>query len=290
MNVRTRIRTLCLAVLCFAYSSLTAQNQSHPIVDVHCHVKTIPAEEFSPFISMEQYFTENESFNIKYLFGLTIARRNNIEETKTRNDSLFSMARRNSRFIPVYSVHPLDGDAAIEELRRIKDLGGKIIKLHPSNQTFQILGKEMLDVASVAGELGLIILIDGYGMYIPNYLEHLIQLTLANRQTKFIIAHMGGADFHKLGAFSTVRILNPEMFANIWYDLSATVHIYANSPYKSQLEWTIRSIGVDRVLFGTDNPLVSLSESLKSFYQFDFEDTEREKILYKNAIELLGLQ
>jgi predicted TIM-barrel fold metal-dependent hydrolase len=275
--------------MCFVFSKVTAQNLSYPIVDVHCHVKTIPAEEDSPFMTMEEYFSENESFNVKYLFGLTIARKDRIEETKARNDSLFSMSRRDSRFIPVCSVHPLDGEASIEELHRIKELGGKIIKLHPSNQNFPILGNEMLNIARVAGELGLIILIDGYGMYIPNYLENLIQLTLANRQTKFIIAHMGGSYFHNLGALSTVRMLNPEMFANIWYDFSATIHIYADSPYKSQLEWVIRSIGVDRLLFGTDNPLVSLSETLKSFYKLDFDDSEREKMLYKNAIELLGL-
>ena len=286
MNFKNCIRTLCLAVLC---SNLTAQNLSHPIVDVHFHVKTIPAEEYSPFMTMEEYFIENKSFNIKHLFGLTIAQRNRIEETKTRNDSLFSMSRRDLRFIPVYSVHPLDGEAAIEELHRIKKLGGKIIKLHPSNQIFPILGNEMINVARVAGELGLVILIDGYGMVVPNYLENLMQLTLANRQTKFIIAHMGGSDFHKLGAFSTVRILNPEMFANVWYDLSVTTNIYADSPYKSQFEWVIRSIGVDRVLFGTDNPVVSLSEALNAFYKLDFDDSEREKILYKNAIELLGL-
>ena len=284
-----KVSLFLTCTLCFVYSNLAAQSPLRPIVDVHFHVKTIPAEEYSPFMSMEEYFTENNSFNIQYLFGLTIARKERILETKERNDSLFSMSRRNSRFIPVCSVHPGDGEAAIEELRRIKDLGGKIIKLHPSNQNFPILSNETINVARVAGELGLVILIDGYGMYIPNYLDELIQLSLAARQTKFIIAHIGGSDFHKLGPLSTVRILNPEMFANIWYDLSATVNIYADSPYKSQLEWVIRSIGVDRVLFGTDNPVVTLSEAVNAFYKLDFTETEREKILHKNAVELLGL-
>jgi predicted TIM-barrel fold metal-dependent hydrolase len=144
-------------------------------------------------------------------------------------------------------------------------------------------------VTRVAGELGLVVLIDGYGFVFPNYLEQLMQLTMSSPQTKFIIAHMGGSDFHKLGAISTVRILNPEMFANVWYDLSVTINIYADSPYKSQLEWVIRRIGVDRVLFGTDNPVVSLSEALNAFYKLDFDDSEREKVFYKNAMELLGL-
>jgi predicted TIM-barrel fold metal-dependent hydrolase len=55
------------------------------------------------------------------------------------------------------------------------------------------------------------------------------------------------------------------------------------------LEWFIRSVGVDRVLFGSDDSVVSLSEALNAFYKLDFDDTERERILYKNAIELLDL-
>jgi len=265
-----------------------AQNPSFPIVDSHCHIKTIPTED--RYVTMEEYFTENKSVNVKYLFGITLVRRQgNIEEMKTRNDSLFSMARRDSRFIPVCSVHPNDGEAAIDEMRRIKDLGGKIIKLHPITQNFPIISNELFNVARVAGELGLIILIDGYGFVIPNYVEHLLQLAMSNSQTKFIIAHMGGTDFYKLGGLNLVQAQNPGLFNNVWYDLSATVKIYADSPYKSQLEWVIRNIGVDRVLFGSDNPVASLSEALNFFYKLDFDETEREKILYRNAVELLEL-
>ena len=280
-------KVLMTSTLCLVYGSLTAQNLSHPIVDSHSHIKTVSSDE--RYVTMEEYFVENKSLNIQYMFGVTIARRGNVEETKTRNDSLFLMSKRDSRFIPVYSVHPGDGEEAIKELHRIKDIGGKIIKLHPLNQNFAILSNEMINVARLAGDLDLVILIDGYGFIFPNYLELLLQLAMAMPKTKFIIAHMGGTDFYKLGGFNLVKTVNPELFNNVWYDLSATVHIYADSPYKSQLEWVIRSIGVDRVLFGSDQPVVSLSEALKSFNKLDFDDAERERILYKNTIELLGL-
>ena len=274
-------------LLGFISSNLVAQNPAHPIVDSHCHIKTSPADEL--FITMEDYFAANQSFNIKYVFGLTIAQKGKIEEMKAQNDSLFSMARRNSRIIPVCSVHPADGEVAIEELHRIKNLGGKIIKLHPITQQFPILSNEVNNVSRVAGELGLIILIDGYGFVVPNYVEHLVTLAINNPKTKFIITHMGGTDFYKLGGFNLVKTLNPELLENVWYDLSATVIIYADSPYKSHLEWVIRSVGVNRVLFGTDNPIASLSDALNAFYKLDFDDIERENILYKNAIGLLGL-
>lgn len=34
----------------------------------------------------------------------------------------------------------------------------------------------------------------------------------------------------------------------------------------------------------------SLSEALEAFNKLDFNDAERERILYKNAIEFLGLE
>lgn len=281
------LKPLAFSLLCFTFSNILAQNPSHPIVDAHCHIKTSSTDEM--LITMEEYFNENISFNIKYVFGLTIAQKGKIEEMKAQNDSLFSMARRNPRFIPVCSVHPADGNVAIEELHRIKKLGGKIIKLHPITQQFPILSNEVYDVSRVAGELGLIILIDGYGFVVPNYIEHLVTLAINNPKTKFIIAHMGGTDFYKLGGFNLVKTLNPGILENVWYDLSATVIIYADSPYKAQLEWVIRSVGVNRVLFGTDSPMASLSEALKAFYKLDFDDTEKESILYKNAISLLDL-
>ncbi|MCO5241839.1 MAG: amidohydrolase family protein [Chitinophagaceae bacterium] len=286
--MKRSIRILAICTLCFIYSNLMAQTPSYPIVDSHCHIKTHLTDDI--FMTMEEYFAENKSINIKYLFGISfVQRQGNLEEMKVRNDSLFSMARRDSRFIPVCSVHPNDGDAAIEELRRIKDFGGKIIKLHPITQNFPILSNEVFNVARVAGELGLIILIDGYGFVIPNYVEHLLKLAMSNPRTKFIIAHMGGTDFYKLGGLNLVQTLNPGLLSNVWYDLSATVKIYADSPYKSQLEWVIRNIGIDRVLFGTDNPVTSLSEALNAFYKLDFNETEKENILYKNAVKLLRL-
>jgi len=285
MKTFLKYKMLIICVLCFMCYNLTAQRQSYPIVDAHCHIMTITDERYG---TMEEYFATNSDIDIQYLFGITIAKKGKIEETKTRNDSLFSMSRREPRFIPVCSVHPSDGDDAIEELRRIKNLGGKIFKLHPANQNFPILSNETVSVARVAGELGLVILIDGYGFIFPNYLEQLLQLTVVCPQTKFIIAHMGGTDFFKLGGFSLVKSVNG-MLDNVWYDLSATIHIYADSPYKSQLEWVIRSVGADRILFGSDQPAVSVSDALKDFNKLDLDDIEREKILYKNATELLGL-
>lgn len=247
---------------------------------------------------MEEYFTENKSLNIKYAFGITIAQKGNIEQTQLQNDSLFAMAKRDVRFIPVCSVHPKDGDAAITELKRIKELGGKVIKLHPLNQGFDIISNEMIEVTRVAGELGLVVLVDGYGCFTStSYLDELLRVAVHNNHTQFIIAHMGGSDFYKLGSFKLVADIAAKfdndrtyrLLSNVWYDLSGTVFIYADSPYQSQLEWVMRSVGTDRILFGSDDPGISVPEALNAFYKLNLTNSEREKILYKNAQSLFDL-
>lgn len=283
MKVENCIRTLCFIVLCFICINLAGQNPSHPIVDAHCHIKTSPDER--SYQTMEEFFADNKSVNIKYLFGITVARPGNIERMKAKNDSLFSMSKRDARFIPVCSVHPSETEAAIEELHRIKELGGKIVKLHPMTQNFSILDDKTLLVVRTAGELGLVILIDGMGN-----LDPLIELAIVCSNTKIIIAHMGVSDFHKLVGFNLFRKAVPDAFKNLFFDISVISFLYADSPYQTQLEWIIKTVGVDRVLFGSDHPSVSLSDALKAFYKLDFNDFERERILYKNATELLDLE
>ena len=280
-------RSLVACLLALACNAANAQNRSIPVVDAHCHIKTTLQEDKLP--TAKEYFEQNKSVDIAYVFGVTIANKGRVEQTKAQNDSLFAVAQRDKRFVPVCSVHPADGDAAIEELNRIKQKGGRIIKLHPLTQQFAIISEETIRVARKAGELGLVVLIDGYGFFVPNYLEHLWQLTMICPETKFIVAHLGGTDFSKLAGLNMVKTLNPQMMKNVWYDLSAVVVIYADSPYRPQFEWTIKTIGTDRVLFGSDQPAATLAEALGAFYKLDLSQGEREQILCMNAKALLRL-
>ena len=86
-----------------------------------------------------------------------------------------------------------------------------------------------------------------------------------------------------------IRRNHPYMFNNLWFDISATILMMVDSPYQEQLEWIIRNVGTDRVLFGSDDPTTTLSESIEAFYKYNFNEDERTQILYKNAAALLKL-
>ena len=51
----------------------------------------------------------------------------------------------------------------------------------------------------------------------------------------------------------------------------------------------IRTIGVERVMFGTDYPWFNPLWDLKRFLKLDFSDSEKEALLAGNAKRILGL-
>lgn len=271
----------------FSINKVIAQAISQqPIVDAHAHIKTIPDDHPK---TLEEYLEENKAFNLKYVFGVTMADKGVIKETMARNDSLFALSKKYPQLIPVCSVHPYDEEEAIQELDRIVALGGKIIKLHPISQNFEILDERVTKLAEAAGERNLTILIDGYGLIYGNYFDNLLELALFNKETRFIIAHIGGADFYKLSGHKLLRRYHPYMFGNLWFDISATILMFVDSPYQEHLEWIIRNVGTERVLFGSDDPTGTLSESIEAFNKYNFNEQERAQILYENAISLLEI-
>ena len=74
---------------------------------------------------------------------------------------------------------------------------------------------------------------------------------------------------------------------NIYFDISATVTLVAGSPIKSEFVWTIRNIGVDHVMLGSDYPQFTLRQTVDALESLDLERSEKDKILYGTARKLL---
>ncbi|MBE6902785.1 MAG: amidohydrolase, partial [Ruminococcaceae bacterium] len=73
-------------------------------------------------------------------------------------------------------------------------------------------------------------------------------------------------------------------YRNIYVDLSSS--LYDMTPeHAARL---IHVFGADRVMFGTDYPMWTADEELERFATVPLTDEERELILYKNALRLLG--
>jgi uncharacterized protein len=66
------------------------------------------------------------------------------------------------------------------------------------------------------------------------------------------------------------------------------VLLAADSPIEEEFVWTLRNIGIDRVLLGSDYPQFSLAQTLDALERLDLEESEKAKIRYTNALRLLS--
>lgn len=62
----------------------------------------------------------------------------------------------------------------------------------------------------------------------------------------------------------------------------------ADSPIEREFVWTLRSVGDERILVGSDYPQFSLVRTLDALDKLDLTADERASIRYLNARKLFG--
>ena len=63
----------------------------------------------------------------------------------------------------------------------------------------------------------------------------------------------------------------------------------ASSPIQDEFVWTIRNVGIDHVLLGSDFPQMSLPRTLEAFNRLGLTQDEMDAIRFGNARRLLDL-
>jgi len=182
-------------------------------------------------------------------------------------------------FIPFGSIHP-NYDEIEKELDRICMLGLKGLKLHPDFQEFDADEKKAIRIYKAWEKTSLPLLIHG-GDPVREYSlpQKIARIKDYCPDMVVIVAHLGGyrrleeADKYLIGKDFYI-----DTSSSLWY-----------IP-KQDVVSIIRKHGADRVLFGTDYPVVKHTEELERFYNLGLTEEENEKILYSNAKRLLRLK
>ncbi len=208
---------------------------------------------------------------------------------RANNDGLIALASKNPKLMPIATVHPYDGAAAIAELERVAARGVKVLKLHPHTQKFDAADPRVRRLTERAGQLGMIVLFDNASI-VPDDCEKLFNLALEVPKTQFIFAHLGAMNFRFWNILKAARTAEGLFADNIYFDLSATVVIVADSPIEDEFVWTVRNVGVDHVLFGSDYPQYSVEQNARALDRLGLDDSEKAKIRFGNAQKLFGLQ
>jgi uncharacterized protein len=194
--------------------------------------------------------------------------------------------------IPFGSVDPLAGEEAVRRARRlIADHGVRGFKFHPSLQAFSPDDRSYYPLYSVIEEAGLPAVFHtgqtGIGAGLPG--GRGIKLRLSNPMLLDDVA----ADFpgmpvilaHPSVPWQDEAISIATHKANVYIDLSGWSPKY----FPPQLVRAASSLLQDKVLFGTDYPLLTPERWLRDFDLLEVKPEVRPKILKHNAARLLGL-
>jgi predicted TIM-barrel fold metal-dependent hydrolase len=208
---------------------------------------------------------------------------------ETNDYILEAIARYPKRLIGFCAIQPLAGDKALKELERCARNGAKGIgEMRPDVQGFDLKdGKIMKPIIEAVMEHDLIFLTHasepvghqycGKGNITPEVIYHFI---LSFPDLKLVCAHWGGG--------LPFYALMPEVdkaLSNVYFDTAATPFLYKPQIFKQVAD----IIGSDRILFGSDYPLLSPRRIIDQIESTGLSQKDKAKILGGNAQKLLSI-
>ncbi|NUP75888.1 MAG: amidohydrolase [Sinomonas sp.] len=263
---------------------------SLPAALTEASAKYFKAEDRSP--SLDKIADTYRELNMAAVVFTVDARTQLGHEPNSIEELIEGAARHNDVLIPFGSVDPRTGEDAIARAKhQALELGARGFKFHPSLQGFDPSSEEFYPLWDALQELGLPAIFhtgqNGMGAGLPG--GHGIKLRYSNPLLLDDVA----ADFPGL----TVIMAHPSVpwqeeansiathKANVFIDLSGWSPKY----FPESLVKASNSVLQDKVLFGTDFPLITPQKWLGAFAGLPLKDEVRPKILKSNAVRVLGL-
>lgn len=199
-------------------------------------------------------------------------------QVESINNYIIGEVESHPEFIGFGTIHP-EYENYENELIRIYSAGLVGIKLHPDFQKFPIDLREMDDIYEVIAGLKMPILVHAgdyrYDYSGPKRIAHVLE---KHPTLKVVAAHFGG---YTQWEDSEKYLVGK----NVWFDTSSS--LWKLTPDEAMR--MIRNHGVEKMLFGVDYPMWDHQEELERFNKLPLTPEERDAILYKNAVDLLGL-
>ena len=207
---------------------------------------------------------------------------------ETNDYILESVARYPKRLIGFGSVQPNSFDAAVAEIERCAKGGIRGIgEIRPDMQLFELSDEIMLPIIETLRKHQLILLTHasepvghhypGKGAITP---EMLYPFITAFPDLTIVCAHWGGG----LPFYALMPEVKKAM-KNVFFDTAASPYLYSPEIYQQ----VIQLVGADKILFGSDYPLLAQGRLLKEINSLDLAQETRSLILGGNARKLLGI-
>lgn len=221
--------------------------------------------------------------NVKGFLLFSVA--TNAHQVQKVNDGIASLVKksRDEGFLTAgfAGIHQDFPDFA-GEINRIESLGLCGVKIHPDIQEIDIDDPKLLPLYEILeGRMPVYFHIgDDRPQYRFSEAKKLRRILDRFPRLQVVAAHLGGYR----AAAEAIEYLSGD--PNVWYDTSSALW------YLSPEEAThiIEALGHDRVMFGTDYPVKNIDTELSYFSRLSLTESQREDILWNNAMRFLQLQ
>jgi len=209
---------------------------------------------------------------------------------ETNDYILESIARYPKRLIGFCTVQPNSYEAALAEIERCAEGGIRGVgEMRPDMQLFDFRDEEVMEpFIEVMRKHKLILLTHssepvghdypGKGSITPEVLYPLI--------TRFpditvVCAHWGGG----LPFYALMPEVKRAM-SKVFFDTAASPYLYTSQIYNQ----VTQLIGADKILFGSDYPLIAQARYIKEINSLDLPEATKNLILSGNAQRLLDIE
>ncbi len=115
----------------------------------------------------------------------------------------------------------------------------------------------------------------------PNTLKQIYTLVTRYPENKIVLAHWGGGIFF----FNLLKKDVKEHLKNVYFDTAASPFLYDPKIYR----YAIEIAGLDKILFGSDFPLLTPARYFKEFENAGLTQTQMDAVSGLNAAKLLNL-
>jgi predicted TIM-barrel fold metal-dependent hydrolase len=258
------------------------------IIDVHCHVfpdkvaakasQSIAAFYDIPTVhdgTVESLLANGKKAGIDRFLIHSVATTK--EQVRKANDFIAQTMRTHDEFIGFGTMHQDFQDVA-GELARMKELGLRGVKLHPDIQGFPFDDPRMFTLYSLMEGNMVLLVHAGDKRYDFSGPARIAAVLDKFPGLDVICAHLGGySEWDEAERLLAGR--------RIWVDTCSTLPFLELKKARRLID----AFGTERVLFGTDYPMWDAVEEMERFDALGLSDYQRERIFWKNAVELLKI-
>jgi hypothetical protein len=176
-----------------------------------------------------------------------------------------------------------------DDILKAKALGFKFIKFHCYVQQIgEVDYTNILASCKIAETLNLGICIDTSfgttGLYKYDNLKLAAYLAENITKAPIILLHSGGAR-----VFDAMLIA--DLCPNVYLETSLSLDFYTGSSIMQDFAFAYKKIGLHRILYASDYPYKKVDSAINDIINlcdtYGISDTDKENILYNNAIKLL---